>query len=128
MLSDNHYHNSVLLLLYLITEVDGELDFMEVQAIRQIAKRENIPNEFLENFLVEIRNFKEKDVYNMGIEEIDKCTDEEKLKAFSWLFKVSKVDGNVHVKEVRFLLYSVKKAGIDMEDVIATAKNYPPLF
>ena len=128
MLSDNHYHNSILLLLYLITEVDGELDFTEVQAIRKIGEMEGIPMEFVNKFLVDIRTFKEKEVYQMGIKEIDLCTDEEKLNAFSWLFKVSKVDGNVHVKEVRFLLYSIKKAGIEMEQVVETAKKFPPIF
>jgi hypothetical protein len=36
---------------------------------------------------------------------------------------MSDVDGSVHVKEVRLLLYSIRAAGIEFNDVIERAKT-----
>ena len=52
---------------------------------------------------------------------INRCTEEEKLNAFVHLYKMSEVDGRVHVKEVRLLLYSIKMAGIEFNDVVTRA-------
>ena len=46
---------------------------------------------------------------------------QEKLNAFVHLYKLSEVDGSVHVKEVRLLLYSIKMAGIEFNDVVERA-------
>jgi hypothetical protein len=51
------------------------------------------------------------------------CTDEEKLDAFAHLYNMSEVDGSVHVREVRLLLYSIKAAGIEFNDVVNHAKK-----
>ena len=128
MLTDNHFHNSLLLLSYLITNVDGILDIQEKQAVKKICEFESIPMDVLSTFVKEIPSYSERQVYNMGIEEIMKCTDEEKIKVFAWLHQISEVDGDVHIKEVRFLLYSIKKAGIEFNDVIATSATLPRLL
>jgi len=36
---------------------------------------------------------------------------------------MSEVDGSVHVKEVRLLLYSIKSAGIEFDDVVREASR-----
>jgi hypothetical protein len=55
------------------------------------------------------------------------CSDEEKLRAFVHLYKLSEADGQVHVKEVRLLLYSIRMAKIEFNEVVANAKGitYP---
>lgn len=127
MLTDNHYHNSILLFSYLIINSDGILDIQEKMAIRKICEHENIAENYLLDFVAEAPAHSEREIFNIGHEEIDQCTDEEKIKVFAWLHRISEVDGDVHVKEVRFLLYSIKKAGIDFEDVVAVADKIPSL-
>ena len=61
--------------------------------------------------------------FSLGIELINKCSDEEKLEAFVHLYKMSEVDGKVHAKEVRLMLYSIKKAKIEFSDVVGRAKQ-----
>jgi len=127
MLTDNHYHNGLLLLSYLITAADGYLDDLEKKALEKIAVHEGIELEHLENFIKYAKALPEKSVYNQGLEEISKCSDEEKLNAFCWLYRISEVDGKVHVKEVRFLIYSLQHAGLDLTDVIREKDKLPSL-
>lgn len=128
MLTDNHYHNSILLLSYLIVNVDGTLDIQEKDAIKKICEYENIDYDDLLTFVKEVINHTERQIFNIGHDEMSHLTDEEKVKVFAWLHRISEADGDVHVKEVRFLLYSIKKAGIEFEEVTAAATNFPSLI
>jgi uncharacterized tellurite resistance protein B-like protein len=128
MLTDNHYKNSLLLLSYLIANVDGILDIQEKIAVKKICEFENISEESLNTFVEKIPSVSERAVYDMGIDEISECTDDEKIRIFAWLHRISEVDGDVHIKEVRFLLYSIKKAGIEFNDVIKTSATLPAIL
>lgn len=128
MLTDNHFHNGLLLLSYLVIAADGKLDDEEKEALKKICEKENISIEYMNNFLRYAMVLPEKEVYTKGLEEIDHCSHEEKLRAFSWLYRISEVDGMLHVKEVRFLLYSLKAAGIDFDDILAEKEKYPSLL
>jgi len=127
MLTENHYHNSILLFSYLIINSDGILDIQEKIAIRKICEHEKIPENYLLDFIAEVPAHSEREIFNIGHEEIGHCSDEEKIKVFAWLHRISEADGDVHVKEVRFLLYSIKRAGIEFEDVVEAAKKFPSL-
>lgn len=127
-MNKNTYHEAVLFLTHLIVYADGELDEAEVNAIRQICDHESITPEYYDDFSNRIKGMHERDMYLQGIDLVSQCTDHEKLGAFSWLYQISEVDGKVHVKEVRFLLYSIKKAGIEFEDVIEKAQGQPRLM
>ncbi|NOS55049.1 MAG: hypothetical protein HOP37_02205, partial [Cyclobacteriaceae bacterium] len=74
-----------------------------------------------EEFNNQVKQRKDRDIYQLGIEFINKCSDEKKLDAFVHLYKMSEADGTVHVKEVRLLLYSIKQASIEFSDVVARA-------
>jgi hypothetical protein len=74
-----------------------------------------------EEFENQVSQLKNRDIYQLGIEYINKCSDEKKLDAFVHLYKMSEADGTFHVKEVRLLLYSIKQASIEFSDVIARA-------
>lgn len=124
--SDN-YRIGLTYLIYLLISADKVIEESELDAMELIIKNEGISEEKYQVFLTEIRNKKERDLYEIGIKLVSKCSDNEKKRAFAWLYKMSEVDGHVHVKEVRFLLYSIKHAGIEFEDVIEFAKTLPSL-
>ncbi len=83
--------------------------------------KEKISDALFDQFLSEVKTKRPKEIYQQGIELINECDDEKKLRAFAHLYKISEVDGRVHVKEVRLLLYSVKMAEIEFNDVVAEA-------
>jgi len=127
MLTKNHYHNGLLLLAYLITAADGILDDLEKQALEKIAQHEGIDLQHLENFIKYAKALPEKSVYNQGLDELAECSADQKLRAFCWLYRLSEVDGEVHVKEVRFLMYSLRQAGLELDEVIREKDKFPSL-
>lgn len=127
MLSENHYQNSILLLSFLLMNADGVLEDSETEAIGQICKHENIQRDTWGKFLNDVKGYTERQVYEMGIDEVSLLPDADKIKVFAWLHRISEADGNVHVKEVRFLLYSIKKAGIEFKEVLKHSANFPSL-
>lgn len=117
--------NSQLGLLYLahlLISADGIIDAKEYQALSKIKDKESISDQDFKKFEEAVKGKKERDIYREGIEMMNNCTDEEKLNAFVHLYKMSEIDGRVHIKEVRLLLYTIKNAGIEFNDVVARAK------
>ena len=122
------YHLGLLNLVHLLVSADGVIDDNELAALNRIKEREKIPGDVFNKFQTELNTKRERDIYVDGIEYINKCTNEEKLRAFVILYKMSEVDGRVHVKEVRLLLYSIRMAGIEFDDVVKEAAKIPSFY
>lgn len=127
MSQNKNYHLGVLYLMRLLVNADGVVETSENDALNKVKKYENIPQETLIEFEKNVLTIKEKQVYQTGIDYLNQCTDEEKLNAFVHLYKMSEADGRVHVKEVRLLLYSIRMAKVEFNDVVEKAKHvrYP---
>jgi len=111
-----------------LVSADGFVDENEGDAIRLIRQRENISDEVYKEFEQLVADCKERELYQLGIDAINKCTREEKMRVFVILYKLSEVDGRVHVGEIRLLLYSIKYADIDFEQVVFHARGVPSLL
>lgn len=116
------YHLGVLYLMRLLINADGIIDSSESEALNKVKKHENIPEATLIEFEKEVLKKEEKEIYQTGIDFLNKCSDDEKLNAFVHLYKMSEADGRVHVKEVRLLLYSIRMAKVDFNDVVEKSK------
>jgi len=123
MSANKNYQLGLLHLVHLLISADGVIDEKERNAILHIKSKENISDSVYTEFENDVKTKTEKDIYQQGIALINECSEDEKLKAFVHLYKLSEVDGNVHVKEVRLLLYSIKMAGIEFNDVIQRASQ-----
>lgn len=122
------YHLGILNLTHLLISADGIIDDQEKQALTRLRKLEQIDDAVFESFSQAVQSRKERDIYKEGIDNINACTDEEKLRALALLYKMSEVDGRVHAKEVRLLLYSIKLTGIEFDDVVKKAGTIQSLF
>ena len=125
---DQPYPFGLLSLTHLLIGADGTIDSHELNAMEIIRKRENISDDFFNRFQEYLKDRSERDIFHDGINAINKCTPEEKLKVLVILYKLSEVDGRVHVKEIRLLLYSIKMAGIEFQDVVNKALSTPSLL
>jgi uncharacterized tellurite resistance protein B-like protein len=122
------YQQGLLCLTHLLVCADGIIDDQETDAIKIIKDKEGISNEVFFEFEQFIVNKKEREIYDFGINLINRCSDSEKLKVFVTLYKLSEVDGRVHVKEIRLLLYSIELTGVEFNDVVNHAMAAPSLM
>lgn len=121
--SKQRYHLGLLYLVRLLISADGIIDERENNALMKIKEREKISDDVFREFESSIASKKEREIYETGIKLMNECNEEEKLNAFVHLYKLSEADGNVHVKEVRLLLYSIKMVGIEFNDVVQRASQ-----
>ena len=121
MSANRNYQLGLLYLTHLLINADGVIDEKEQVALLKVKGLEQIPEDVYTQFTAEVKEKKEREIYQRGIEMINECTDEEKLNAFVHLYKMSEADGRVHVKEVRLLLYSIRLAGVEFDDVVKKA-------
>ena len=125
---NKNYQLGLLYLVHLLVSADGVVDEKEMTALQKIREHAKVNELTFREFELTVKEKKERHIYQTGIEMINKCTDKEKADAFVILYKLSEVDGRVHVKEVRLLLYSIKMAGIEFDDVVNLAKATPSFF
>ncbi len=123
MNASKNYQLGLLYLTHLLISADGVIDEKEFTSLLNIKNKESIPDSVFKEFEESLRDKREKDIYKTGIDYMSECSDEEKLEAFSHLYNMSEIDGSVHVREVRLLLYSIKAARIEFNDVVAHAKK-----
>lgn len=124
-MANKNYQIGLLHLVHLLIGADGVTDSKEQQALLRIKHLEGIDNVDFQAFQDSIMTKKEREIYQEGISMINSCTDEEKMNAFIHLYRLAEADGNVHVREVRLLLYSTKMTGVEFSDVIERARALP---
>jgi uncharacterized tellurite resistance protein B-like protein len=122
------YQLSLLCLTHLLVSADGVLDKTEADALEIIRETEKINDAVFQEFRGIAAQKKEREIYHMGIDLLNRCSDAEKMRLFVMLYKLSEVDGRVHVKEIRLLLYSIKLTGVEFNDVVNRAMAAPSLI
>ena len=123
MNTNKNYQLGLLSLVHLLMNADGVIDDNEKQALVRLKLSEQIPDDVFDEFTDGVKLKKQRAIYEQGIHLINQCNDQEKLKAFVHLYKMTEVDGHIHVKEVRLLLYSIKMVNIEFSDVVELANN-----
>lgn len=127
-MEQNNYYEALLYLLRVIVYADGVFDEDEARAIKKICQNEGISDAYYENFNNRTKGLSEKKTYQTGIDLVQVCTIDEQLTIFAWLYKIAEVDGKVHVKEVRFLLYSLRHTDLEFAHVELRARELPTII
>lgn len=118
---NSSFHLGLLHLIHLLIQADGVVDAREKAAVTKLLKRENVSDDLWQEFSRQVAAKKERDLFQEGIRLLNTCTDEEKMRGIIYLYKISEADNHVHIKEVRLLLYSVKLADVEFNDVMRMA-------
>src|SRR6266487_4534722 len=117
-----NYQLGLLHFAHLLVTVDGFIDDREKTAMISLIKEEQIPDQLYADFQKTVNTRSQHEVYDRGVKLLSTCSDEEKLSALVHLYRLSEIDNNVHVKEVRLLLYSLKATNVEFEDVVLSAR------
>jgi uncharacterized tellurite resistance protein B-like protein len=123
----NIKQQALLYLTYLLVYSDGEFDDDEKSAITYICEQEGISENDYQGFLIECQGHSERELFDKGVDLLEECVLEDKKKIFVWLYKLSESDGTVHAKEVRFLLYSLRRASVNLDEIKAAADQIPSI-
>lgn len=122
MENSQNYATGLLSLAYILIASDGEISEKELKYLEKIKDFEHLTAQDYREFRMSLIGKKEREIYQVGIEAMNRCSDDEKLRAFVRLYKMAQADGVIHVKEVRLLLYAVKLVDLDINEVISVAK------
>ena len=115
------YQLGLLYLSHILISADGIIHEAEQKALLQFRDEENVPPAVFDEFQKDVQTKKLSAIYQKGIELMNKCSVAEKKKAFVRLFKLCAVDGSIHVKEVKLLLYSSKLTDADLNEIMVEA-------
>ena|ERR1041385_2485276 len=116
------YSIGLLTLTSVLASSDGEISERELEYTQRIRESESIPRALFDSIRDTILGKSEHEVYQIGIDSINQCTDAEKLRAFVKMYQMAQADGVIHVKEVRLLLYAVKLTNVDINAVVRMAE------
>ncbi|HCW08637.1 MAG TPA: hypothetical protein DGG95_14860 [Cytophagales bacterium] len=117
-----NYQLGLLHFAHLLVTVDGFIDEREKKAIRDLQREENISDEIIHQFDKTVATKSERDIFLKGVDLLSSCSEQEKLCALVHLYRMAEADDELHVKEVRLLLYSLKSTKVEFDDVILTAR------
>src|SRR6478609_25567 len=123
MASNESFHLGLLYLTHLLINADDIVDEEEERALQKIKEKEKIQPDVFKKFLGDIKTKTSKTIYNEGVALLNECDDNKKLIALAHLYKLTEIDGSVHVKEVRLLLYSIKMTAVEFNDVVIAANK-----
>jgi hypothetical protein len=113
----------MLCLIYVLISSDGEISPEELNYLSRIKETEGISERLFGLFESSISGKTGREIYQIGIESILRCSMEEKLLAFVRLYQMAHADGIIHVREIRFLLYAVKLADVDLDVIMRASKT-----
>ena len=119
--SSPNYQLGLLYLSHILISADGVIHDAEQKALIKFKEDEKIPSSVYDEFQRDVQSKKLSVIYQRGLDMINECTVEEKKKAFTHLFKLCAVDGTIHVKEVKLLLYSAKLTDSDLKEIMAAS-------
>jgi hypothetical protein len=117
-----NFHLGMLHFAHLLVNADGVVDLREKKALTELQKEEQIPDSLLGEFQLSVQHKSEREVFQRGVDLLNLCGNEEKLRALAHLYCLAEADNMVHVKEVRLLLYSLKATTVDFDQVVMTAR------
>lgn len=118
---NQNYQLGLLYLSHILISADGIIHEAEQKALLQFRDEEKMPPAIYDEFQRDVQSKKLSAIYQKGIDLINKCSVAEKKKAFVHLFKLCAVDGSIHVKEVKLLLYSSKLTDADLNEIMVEA-------
>ena len=121
----DQFQKGILYLSYSIVLADGVAHETEEAAMTKIRKAEQISNRIYEQFSHDLQKSSEKEIYKTGIDSLKKCSKDEQVRTFAWIYKIMEADGLVHIKEARFMLYALKSFDVDIDDVISYTSRLP---
>lgn len=117
----NNYHKGLLFVTYLLINSDKEISDNELYYLHKMRIEEGVSDDVFTEHFKSLLGKNEREIYQIGIDAINLCTDDQKIKAFTRLYQMALSDKVLRVKEVRFILYAIKITHVDINIIVERA-------
>jgi hypothetical protein len=116
----DNYHKGLLFITYLLINSDKEISDNELYYVHKMRVEEGMSDRVFVEHFKSIIGKSEPEIYQIGIEALNRCNDEYKIKAFTRLYQMALSDKVLRTREVRFILYAIKLTHVKVETIINT--------
>ncbi len=123
MKNNPNFNIGLLFITYLLMDSDQEISENELDYLDSVRLEAGISEEEFRVFYNSAFGKTEREIYQTGIDAINKCSETEKIQIFVKLYGMALADEVLRVKEVRFILYATRMANVSMERVIEMANE-----
>jgi hypothetical protein len=117
----DNYHKGLLFVTYLLINSDKEISDNELYYLHKMRVEEGVSDDVFTEHFKSLLGKDEREIYQIGIDAINLCTDDQKLKAFTRLYQMALSDKVLRVKEIRFILYAIKITHVDINTIVERA-------
>jgi len=114
----NNYHKGLLYLTYLLINPDHEISDNELYYLHKMRIEEGMTDAVFAEHFKSLIGKPEQEVYQIGIESLNRCPREYRIKVFKRLYHMALTDGILRTREVRFILYSINLPHVEMNSVM----------
>ncbi|MBX2899073.1 MAG: hypothetical protein KF775_05470 [Cyclobacteriaceae bacterium] len=123
MKNNANFNTGLLFITYLLMDSDQEISEIELNYLDSVRLEAGIDETEFREFYNSAIGKTEREIYQIGMDAINRCSEAEKIQIFVKLYGMALADSVLRVKEVRFILYATRMADVSMERVIEMAKE-----
>jgi hypothetical protein len=127
MSTQKNYETGLLYLTHLVSLEDGIEDESEMLALEKIKVIEGISDETYNEFMEDKDALAKNDLYQTALDALRECKPDQVMRVFAWIFAMIEVDGHIHVREARFMMYIIKAFDLSLEKVEKVFQSLPSL-
>ncbi len=102
---------------------DQEISENELNFLDSVRQEAGVNDEAFRLFYNSVIGKTEREIYQIGMNAINQCSEEDKIKIFVKLYQMAMADQVLKPKEVRLILYATRMAEVDMNRVVESAKE-----
>lgn len=123
MKTNPNFNTGLLFITYLLMDLDHEISENELSYLDSVRLEAGINEAEFRVFYNSAVGKTEREIYQIGMNAINQCTESEKIDIFVKLYGMAVADKVLRTKEVRFILYATRMADVSIERVIEVAKE-----
>jgi hypothetical protein len=114
----DQYHKGLFFITYLLLNSDNEINDNELFYLHKMRVEEGMSDATFAEHFKSIIGKSEHEIYQIGIDSLNLCPEELKIRAFAILYNMAFTENVVRPREVRLLLYAMNFTQMDLDKVL----------
>jgi len=119
----DNYNRGLLFTTFLLINSDKEISDNELCHIHKMRVEEGMSDDIFADHFKSLIGKSGKEIYQIGIESLNRCSHEFKIKALIRLYQMATSDKVLNQKEVQFVFYTLGFSHDEIEAAVRTRKQ-----